>query len=317
MDPVTATARPRVGLLGNPSDGYGGRVIAFTFDDFAAAVTVRARRDGGDDPVSVDLMDAAVTVFTEHAESVGAGPAVLDQRDARHDYVMSLASDIPRQVGFAGSSAIVIAALRALSRWFAMPVDPVTLARLALWAETRVLGIQAGPQDRVVQAHGGVFDMDFATSEWGVTPLDVDLIPPLLLAWTRSPGASSGGVHDDIKQRFDAGDPAVIAAMDVFPQLAREGALCLSGGDLEGLRALVDRNFDQRATIWTLDAQDLAMVELGRRHGAAVKFCGSGGGVVAVPESVDDLDVLERVYADAGFAILRPTVTRGGTAGGT
>ena len=50
---------------------------------------------------------------------------------------------------------------------------------------------------------------------------------------------------------------------------------------------------------------------------AAVKFCGSGGGVVAVPESVDDLDVLERVYADAGFAILRPTVTRGGTAGGT
>ena len=28
----------RIGLLGNPSDGFGGRVIAATIDDFAATV---------------------------------------------------------------------------------------------------------------------------------------------------------------------------------------------------------------------------------------------------------------------------------------
>lgn len=309
MEPVTATARPRVGLLGNPSDGYGGRVIAFTFDDFSATATVRAAGEGS--ATADDLVRAAVEVFVEHAAAVGAGPAALDPGDARLDYVLTFTSDIPRQVGFAGSSAIVIAALRALSRWFGMTADPITLARLALWAETGVLGIQAGPQDRVVQAYGGVLDMDFTTSEWKVTSVDADRLPPMLLAWTRSPGEGSGGVHHDVKQRFDAGDPDVVGVMDVLPQLACDGAACLSSGDLDGLRALVDRNFDQRATIWRLGDDDLAMVELGRRHGAAVKFCGSGGGVIAVPGSADGLAALEGAYSDAGFATLRPTVTRG------
>ena len=316
MDPVTATARPRVGLLGNPSDGYGGRVIAFTFDDFAATATVCAAGEGsGEGEAAEELVAAALQVFTEHAAAVSAGPAALAAGDARLDYRVTLTSDIPRQVGFAGSSAIVIAVLRALSRWFEMSVDPITLARLALWAETVVLGIQAGPQDRVVQAHGGVLDMDFATSEWKVTRVDADQLPPMLLAWTRSPGASSGGVHENVKQRFDAGDSDVVGVMDVLPRLASDGAGFLSSGDLDGLRALVNKNFDQRATIWSLGDDDLAMVELGRGQGAAVKFCGSGGAVVAVPHTADGLEGLERMYSDAGFATLRPTVTRGGDRG--
>ena len=178
-----------------------------------------------------------------------------------------------------------------------------------------MLGIQAGPQDRVVQAHGGVLDMDFATSEWKVTRVDADQLPPMLLAWTRSPGANSGGVHENVKQRFDAGDSDVVGVMDVLPQLASDGAGFLSSGDLDGLRALVNKNFDQRATIWSLGDDDLAMVELGRGQGAAVKFCGSGGAVVAVPNTADGLEGLERMYSDAGFATLRPTVTRGGDRG--
>lgn len=315
MNPVTVTARPRVGLLGNPSDGYGGRVIAFTFDDFAAHVTVAGASGEGaprNDVAGTALLTAARTVFMNHAVAVGAGPATLADDDPRMEYELSFDSDIPRQVGLAGSSAIVVAALSAQARWFGMTIDPITTAHLALWAETRELGIVAGPQDRVVQAHEGVLDMDFASSQWKVERIDAGCVPPMLIAWTPSPGSSSGQVHDDIRRRFETGDPEVVAAMRAFADIARDGVDRLRARDVDGVRALVDRNFDQRATIWSVTDQDRAMVEVGRRTGAAVKFCGSGGAVVAVPRSIEQLGPLEDAYADAGFSTLRPSISRHG-----
>ena len=309
MESITAIARPRVGLLGNPSDGYGGRVMAFTFDAFSARVTVTERGGAEPDPIpGAELLSAAAQVLEQHGDAVGAGPMTPSRGGGRRDYVLSFESDIPRQVGMAGSSAIIIAALRALGAWFSVTLDPMTVARLALWAETRILGISAGPQDRVIQAHGGVLAMDFASSRWEVAPVDPGSLPPMVLAWITSPGVNSGVVHDDIRQRFDAGDPEVVQAMATFPRLTADGVACLRGGDVDGFRALMDRNFDQRASIWTLAEDDLAMVRLGREHGAAVKFCGSGGAVVAVPADPSGLAELESAYAAAGFATARPRV---------
>ena len=39
---VRAHAQARVGLLGNPSDLYGGQGVAFTFDAFSARVELSA-----------------------------------------------------------------------------------------------------------------------------------------------------------------------------------------------------------------------------------------------------------------------------------
>ena len=75
---------------------------------------------------------------------------------------ISFESDIPLQVGLAGSSAIVVAALRVLCRWWRVELPPDELAELALRAESELLGIAAGPQDRVVQSYQGLLDMDFA-----------------------------------------------------------------------------------------------------------------------------------------------------------
>ena len=69
---------------------------------------------------------------------------------------------IPREVGLAGSSAIVIATLRALAGLAGPPIDPELLPALALSVETDELGIAAGLQDRVVQTYGGLVFMDFA-----------------------------------------------------------------------------------------------------------------------------------------------------------
>ena len=40
MQSTEGRARPRVGLLGNPSDLYGGAVVAFTFEDFLTRVNL-------------------------------------------------------------------------------------------------------------------------------------------------------------------------------------------------------------------------------------------------------------------------------------
>lgn len=75
---------------------------------------------------------------------------------------MSFETNIPRQVGLSGSSAIIMAALRAFAQRSNTEWDLVELARTTLEVETQVLGWAAGPQDRVVQAFTGLLDMDFA-----------------------------------------------------------------------------------------------------------------------------------------------------------
>ena len=68
-------------------------------------------------------------------------------------------TSIPRGVGLGGSSAIVIAVLRALCALHGTELDPARMAELALAIETEDLAIAAGPQDRVVlfALSGGLF----------------------------------------------------------------------------------------------------------------------------------------------------------------
>jgi glucuronokinase len=70
-----------------------------------------------------------------------------------HGFTMSYTTDIPRQVGLAGSSAIVVAALQCLLTWMGLGEAHVPKRHrptIALEAE-RMLGITAGLQDRVIQ----------------------------------------------------------------------------------------------------------------------------------------------------------------------
>ena len=110
------TAPARAALLGNPSDGYGGAVVAFAFADFVARVE---RCEG------IDAHPDAVPLLRAAARRADAGDAGLRLR-----------TTIPREVGLGGSSAIVIAALRALG----VDRPPDELARMALAVEVEDLG---------------------------------------------------------------------------------------------------------------------------------------------------------------------------------
>jgi glucuronokinase len=315
---ATALAYARAGLLGNPSDIYGGRVLAFTFTDFTARTSLSEapRIEIGDGLVAEALRDAvapgvarrcqgatalmaaAVTKLADHA------PHLIDEAPG---FCLRVSSDIPRQAGLAGSSAIVIAALRALAARFALDLDAPTLAGLALAAETEVLGITAGPMDRVVQAHEGLLYMDFRPG--GVsTRLDPTRLPPALLAWNPMPGEQSGTVHARVRARWERGEPQVVEAVAELASLADEGLGALRAGDVERLRQLIERSIAVRAAVWTLAEGDRDMIEIGRSAGVPMKLCGSGGAVVGVARDAAEFAPLEAAYRRAGYRTLRPRV---------
>jgi glucuronokinase len=235
----------------------------------------------------------------------------LAPKDPGLHFAMQFESTIPLQVGLAGSSAIIIAALRALSLWFAADLPEERLAAMALAAEVEELGITAGPMDRLSQAFGGVLLMDFSEAPGAHRPRRVpeEGLPPLLVAWDPSGSEPSGAVHQDVRERWLAGDAAVCAAMARLPELVDEGMRALVARDTATFQAAVNANFDTRASIWNVRPQDDEMIAIARDRGAAAKFAGSGGAVVAVLRSEDERPDLEAAYAETGYKTLRPTVT--------
>lgn len=294
---LSSSAHARVGFLGNPSDIYGGKGIGFGIADLGVDLHLTESRSI---EVPNELLHAVGKLFAEE-ENVEL---------AERPFAVTLESTIPFQCGLAGSSAILVAALRALAEWFERPLAPLRVAELALRAEVERLDILAGPLDRLVQAHGGLVFMDFARPfEPGSTvALDPALLPRCVLAWDPDPGSSSGFIHNPVYERWKTGDPAVQDVMDELAQIAVLGRAALEGGDHDRLRRLVDRNFDLRASLFEIKPRDEHMISIARAHGAAAKFCGSGGSVIAVPASAEDVEGLRRAFQSAGYIAIVPAV---------
>ena len=265
----------RAALAGNPSDGFGGAVLAVVVPAFAAEVMVIDGAAGVSPPNP--LVEGTVARFAvEHGGNAAA----------------TWTTAIPREVGLAGSSALVIATLRALCSLRDVEIEPDRLASLALEIERDALGIEAGLQDRVAQAYGGLTFMDFATGRY--EPLDVALLPPLYLAWREDAGAGSGGVHGPLAERFRSGDMEVIAAMAELAEYARTARDALTRDDHDAFASCVDASFDVRERLVELDPRHVAMVRRARELGASANYTGSGGAIVG---SCRDEDHLEEVVA--------------------
>ncbi len=290
---LTARAHARVGLLGNPSDLYGGRGIGFAVRELEARVTLRA----------------APTVAIE-SELLRAAWNALAIDGSRRPFAITAETDIPFQAGLSGSSALMIAALRAWNAWFGLGLSRTRIAELAWRAENEILGIRAGPLDRLVQSHEGLVAMDFREpfARGSVERLDPALLPPLLLAWHGQPTVSSGDVHAPVFARFEAGDRKVCAVMEELACNAVAGRAALEARDHAAFLACVDRNFDLRSEVFEIAPADRALIELGRALGAGAKFPGSGGAVLYACRDEAHRAKVEAACQVLGHATLAPTV---------
>ena len=213
-------------------------------------------------------------------------------------------------MGLAGSSAIVIATLRAMGTWFAQPIRETLLGSVALQAE-RSLGISAGLQDRVVQSLGGLVHMDFGVDAMRVVDgydvgaysrLDSSRLPPLFLAWLPHGAESSAVVHNDLRQRWSSGDEPTRRGMAELRELAASAAELLRAGPVDAgrLGELLTAGFLVRRSLVELRAEHLALVETACSvAGVHATYTGSGGAIIGTwSGSAADLEELRRALGE-------------------
>jgi glucuronokinase len=289
---IVSTCPARAALAGNPSDGYGGAVVAIPIPDLTAMASATEADEPAvltTDPELRRLLDATVTAFTVE---IGPLPPLA----------VSASTTIPRSVGLAGSSALIIAALRVLAAWTGHRWEPMELARIALAIERDRLGVEAGLQDRLVQAIGTPVAMTF--DPVGYERLELPEHHTLFVAWQTDAGEPSGVLHRSLRRRFDAGDPPVVVAMRSLAVQAGRARRGIEVGDAALLADAMDASFDLRASIVDVGDRQRRLVDIGRRGGAAVNSAGSGGSVVGLARRRVDLPRLQRAYESAGATFL-------------
>ncbi len=328
---IRTHAYARAGLVGNPSDGYYGKTIAFVFREFGAEVALYETPDldilantrdqsrftslqhlvddvrqfgyyGG-----IRLLKATIKRFHDYCRESG-------HTLASRNFTIRYRTDIPSQVGLAGSSAIIAAGLRALMRFYGVCIPPPLQANLILSVEQQELNIPAGLQDRVVQVYEGLVYMDFDRAHmerrgYGrYEPLDPALLPPLYIAYRTDLAEGSEVFHGDLRARFARGEPEVLEAMAFWADLTDRVRGLLLQGQGRAIGPLLNANFDRRRRLCRISPGNLAMVEAARAAGASAKFSGSGGAIVGTYDDEAMFRRLEAALTPLRVRVFRPTV---------
>uniref|UniRef100_A0A8C9QRX5 Glucuronokinase with putative uridyl pyrophosphorylase n=1 Tax=Scleropages formosus TaxID=113540 RepID=A0A8C9QRX5_SCLFO len=229
--PISYRSYARVGLMGNPSDGFHGKTIAMTVSNFWAEVTLTESQSlvllphPLNDPTEfgslqdlycisckegylggLRLLQATCKKFYQFCSEQGIALS-------KQNFTLKYDTNIPRQVYkffFPFFSAIVSATLKCLMKFFNITdrdLPKPIRANFILNVETDELFITAGLQDRVVQVYEGLVYMDFSKELMGkrgygeYIPMDMRDLPTFWLAYLGDP-SDSGRIHSNVRQRW-------------------------------------------------------------------------------------------------------------------
>jgi glucuronokinase len=329
---IETYAYSRAGLLGNPSDGYFGKTIALLVRDFRARVLLypsarlEIKPSKADTPVfesldelyeltrwrgyygGIRIIQALIVRFCDYCREQGIE---LEHRNFTIEYE----STVPLRLGMGGSSAIIIAALRALCQYFHVDIPLPVQAKLALETETKEIGVPAGPQDRVIQVYEGLVYMDFdrekmITRGYGdYERLDPSLLPTIYMAYRTSLSEGTEVFHSNVRERWLSGDARVVGAMKTWAEYAERGRAALLERDYDELDRLINANFDLRAGLYEISRGNLEMIQTARRVGASANFAGSGGAIVGAYRGDEMFEALQSAMQSEGIAVIRPRIT--------
>ena len=336
MNIIRRRAYCRAGLVGNPSDGYKGRTISFTMENFFAEVVLYpwdeleiiwsdqdknrfASLDSLVEDVNLNgyyggirLVKAAIKRFAEFCR---------DQPEAEynlHEETFSIRyeTNIPRGVGLAGSSAIVVATLNCLTEFYGIDIPKRILASLARSVENEDLGIACGFQDRVAQVYGGLVAMDFSEmkEERGYQCgqyeiLDPHLLPPIFVAYFLGSSKTSDAVHGALRTRVQDNE-SLTTTMKEIADLVPVAKDVIAHQHFQRLHELIDRNFDLRTKLYAIRESDWKMIQTARSVGASAKFAGSGGAIVGTYDNESVFEELRNSMQDTNpdWKLIKPII---------
>ncbi len=338
MSIIESRAYGRAALAGHPSDnfpvyGYDGAVLAMTLPSFHCTVQMWESPETGihhDDRTFrnwPDLLDhtrrygiydeepylrAGLMVFGHYCRSHG-----LEGRLDRNVSVRLLETNIPRQLGLSGSSAIVTACIRGLMEFYGITDEELPLTTqgwLILEAEIEAR-TRGGLQDKLAQAFGAaghhLVHMEFPAAQHDMpegasarcSPLDSSSLPPLAILYYPEGAKQSHRVHSRWDVLFREAHPEFIAAVVELPALVPRAIEALRTGNNTEFAAVLDRCFDLRLqTCGTSDA-DLAARQFCRDRGFSFNQTGSGGAAIL---TFEDPSAIERLRQEVpeGWEVL-------------
>ncbi len=299
---IVSSAPGRCGIVGNPTDMYGGSVISVTTRERARCELAPSDRlviSSGGQVEEVDNLDDLV--IQKDLLDICRATLIYFRIDPReHRISLSLTTEVTMQAGMAGSTALVVAAVGAMDRYLGLSLNPWELAETARKVEARVMRILCGLQDQHMAVFGGVNFMDFAGKEDLEQRDDEPMATveslkpyisrlPLIAAHTGIPH-DSGIVHKSPRARWLAGDPVVRDAFVKIAALAREGKRALLSRDWPALGALMNENHRIVADLGGSGPQNERLIEAARKAGAyGAKLAGAGGGgtILALADNAD------------------------------
>lgn len=328
---IQTKSYPRAAVIGNPSDGYFGKTIAFVFSNFSADITLFQTPELEIQPEKLDLtsfssieelvtdvnlhgyyggmrlLKATVKVFYDYCRECSIK---LDERN----FTLRYKSSIPHRLGLAGSSAIITAGMKALMSFYGVAIPKPLLANQVLKVETQELKLSAGLQDRVAQAFETPVFMDFDKKYMNkqgfgkYTIIDANLFPSMFIAFRTDQSSGSEVVHNDLRARYNYKEVDVHNAMEEWANLSEQVKDCLESGEKCKLSTHINRNFDLRKSLIKISKENIDMVETARSVGASAKFTGSGGAIIGTYENDSMYKSLVEKMNKKGIDVIKPII---------
>ena len=297
---IVASAPGRCGILGNPTDMYGGSVLSCSLAERATAILEPSEyvvlvADNGEQQCVIssahDLQPRGDRLDLTKAVLRGTG-FVLPPRGK--GFTLTTSTEIPMQAGLAGSTALMAAVYGAVTAHKQQSKHAIAEAIRSI--EYTELGVICGFQDQYMAVFGGFNYIDFrgkgshldqeAMPYATVEPLADALSGPLPLVLANTGVIHhSGAAHKPVRLRWLEGDTEVVDAYNHLGNLARSGKKSLLENDWDTLAASMNENLaiQQRLGASGEACDRLASAALsGGAIAAKLAGAGQGGTVLAV-----------------------------------
>jgi galactokinase/mevalonate kinase-like predicted kinase len=321
---MVCSAPGRAGIIGNPTDMYGGAVLSCSVGK-RARVTVKPA-------LSLVLETNGQECHINSRDDLRPRGDRFDVVRAILDYMrlpplachVSYDSEIPLRSGLAGSTALVVSLLQALLAWQGEFPNRYQLAERARYIELNYLKVVCGYQDAYMCAFGGLNYLDFRGKQFyrsaeaelfaTVEPL-ADYVSelPFVLGFTGVQHASSA-VHKPIRERWLEGEAAVVDSYRRMTEIGRMGKKAIITADWPLLGQLMNENHSITRALGGSGEANERLIAAALDAGAlGAKLAGAGdGGTIIALWPWPDSSPLEDVLREAGAsAIYRPEVTPG------
>lgn len=295
---IRVTAPGRAGIIGNPTDGYGGSMIACSIKNRACVTIEKDERLVVENRFGRQVLKWR-NDFNNKGDSFDIVRSVLRYLKL-YDLKakISIDSDIPVQAGLAGSTAILSAVLSAVLAYTGKQYHKYYLAELNRIIELHYMKCQCGYQDAYMTTFGGLNYLDFRDKEY-YKDLDQEiyttvepLVPfveelPFVIAHTGIKH-HSGDFHKPLRERWLEGEKEIVEGYKEIAHIAREGKKALIDQNWDELAYLMNKNHEIQDSLCDSGRQNNYMIKIAKENGAlAGKLAGAGGGGTIITFTFD------------------------------